>query len=136
MRFIRKVTAEEEGFRLEQCESSPCVHPRRNSVEPEPVGTVVLLPFRIAGYDKDCDGSLMARLENLDLKGRETGWNQKHIGLQGNGFVVTQEELKALGAHQSAHCHGLTCEGPASIPCECNCDGCKNARSSSDSRIH
>ena len=93
MRQVRKITASEEGFRLEQ--KGSFMVPRRDPVEPEPIGTVVLLPFKIAGYDKDCDGSLMARLDNITLEGKETGWSPKHIGLR-DGIVVTLDELKRL----------------------------------------
>ena len=101
MRKIREVTSEEENFRLEPMFSNSAIDARmvkRNSVEPEPIGTIVLLPFKIVGYDKDCDGSLMARLENIELDSfEETGWNESNIGLYPNdGFVVTKKELKDL----------------------------------------
>ncbi len=38
---------------------------RVDYVEPEPVGTIVLMPFRIVGYTKDYDGSALASLEPL-----------------------------------------------------------------------
>jgi hypothetical protein len=53
----------------------------RGPVEPVPVGTVVLMAFRITGYDRDCDGSAMARLENIDALGEATGWEEAHVGL-------------------------------------------------------
>jgi len=36
-----------------------------NYVEPEPVGTIVLMPFRITGYTQDYDGSALTSLEPL-----------------------------------------------------------------------
>ena len=69
---------------------------RRDPIEPEPVGTIVLLPFRVTGYDRDCDRSLMARLEGIDGDGIATGWNVNRVGIA-NGVVVTLDELKALG---------------------------------------
>lgn len=65
-------------------------------IGPEPVGTIVMLPFRVTGYDSDCDRSLMARLEGIDADGNATGWNVSRVGIA-NGVVVTLDELKALG---------------------------------------
>ena len=106
MRTIRELTRKEENFRLEKCPGNPFVHPRRDSVEPEPVGTIVLLPFRITGYDKDCDGSLMARLDNIDLTGDESGWSESRIGIHGQGFVVTLDELKKMSRESSGERNG------------------------------
>ncbi len=72
---------------------------RRDPVKVEPEGTIILLPFKIVGYDKDCDGSAMARLEAIDIDGRTTGWCPDCIGLYpDSGLVVTQDELNALTA--------------------------------------
>lgn len=46
MRPIREIAPEEAGFRLESV--GGLLEPRRNPVAPEPVGTVVLVPFRAA----------------------------------------------------------------------------------------
>ena len=95
MRPIREITAEEENFRIERYKDADFGFIKRDPVEPEPVGTVILLPFRIAGYDKDCDGSLMARMENLwlyDGKLEETGWDVSNIGMS-SGLVVAEDEL-------------------------------------------
>jgi hypothetical protein len=70
---------------------------RRDPVEPEPVGTIVLMAFRVTGYDKDCDGSLMARLEHIDRDGRTSGWEPTHIGLYPcTDLVVTAEEWRGM----------------------------------------
>jgi hypothetical protein len=58
--------------------------PRRDPVEPVPVGTYVAMVFRVTGYDQDCDGSLMARLENVDADGKSTGWEESAIGMYPN----------------------------------------------------
>lgn len=96
MRPIHKVTAEEENFRLEPIGTTPdgatAGLVRRDPVKPEPEGTIVLLPFRVTGYDRDCDRSLMVRLENIDFNGETTGWEVDSVGL-GDGFVITQEQL-------------------------------------------
>jgi len=86
MRPTRKVTAREENFRLEAGVVS------RDPVEPEPVGTIVLVPFRVTGYDPDCDGELMARLENINFRGEATGWEVDSVGID-DCLVATQEEL-------------------------------------------
>jgi hypothetical protein len=93
MRKIRKVSDEEAGFGTK--EVSPGVNViKQNPVEAEPVGTVVLLPFVITGYDPDCDGSLMARLKNINLDGQETGWEPSGLGLdEYRGFVTGVTEI-------------------------------------------
>ncbi len=97
MRPVREITAEEENFRIERRGNFEVI--KRDSIEPEPVGTIVLIPFRIEGYDRDCDGSLMARLAGIDCEGEETGWTPRSIGLYHNtDLVVTLTELKSLFA--------------------------------------
>ena len=73
MRRIRRVEDAEENARLVPIPGTQANLVMRDPVEPEPVGTVVLLPFRITGYDQDCDGSLMARLKNIKLDGEPSG---------------------------------------------------------------
>jgi len=73
VRRVRDIT-DEENFRLKPV--GPFQTIRRDFVEPEPVGTVLLLAFRITGYDKDCDGSALARLERVDEDCRTTGWTE------------------------------------------------------------
>jgi hypothetical protein len=73
---------------------TPFIVPRRESIEPVPVGTYVVMVFRVTGYDKDCDGSLMARLEQVDRNGEETGWEQTHIGLYPNTDLVVEHPSK------------------------------------------
>lgn len=55
-----------ENFRLANVNGFNVI--RRDPVETEPVGTLILVPMRVMGYDRDCDGSLMARLEMLDVE--------------------------------------------------------------------
>ena len=77
MRPVRKITAREENFRLEKSDQLRGAVIRRDSIEPEPSGTIILMPFRITGYDKDCDGSLMARLAAITIRmeGKQDGVN-------------------------------------------------------------
>ena len=57
------------------------------------------MAFRIEGYDRDCDGGLMARLEHIDQDGECTGWHPSRIGLGPNtALVATLEEWLALFA--------------------------------------
>ena len=98
MRPVREITAEEENFRIEPV-NGRIGFIKRNPVEPEPVGTIVLCAFRIVGYDQDCDGSLMARLDNIDFNDpkSETGWCSGHHGLYPESdLVITEDELKEL----------------------------------------
>ena len=70
---------------------------KRDPVEPEPIGTIVLMAFRITGYDKDCDGSLMARLEQIERDGSTTGWTPGNLGLYPScDLVVTMEEWQEM----------------------------------------
>ncbi len=78
------ITAEQENYRLVPFYDSPGVRgltPKRDPVEPVPIGTYVVKVFRVTGYDPDCDGSLMARLENVGADGEATGWEVAHLGL-------------------------------------------------------
>ena len=99
MRAVREVTSEEEHFRIEPLipGSTRFSTIRRDPVKPEPEGTIVLMAFRVTGYDPDCDGSLMARLERIDKDGERTGWEPNAIGLYPSAdLVVTADELRRL----------------------------------------
>lgn len=78
---VPEITAEQENFRTVPVPGMRAITVRRDPVEPVPVGTYVVKVFRVTGYDPDCDGSLMARLANVDRNGDETGWEAKHLGL-------------------------------------------------------
>jgi hypothetical protein len=95
MRQVREISSAEENFRMER--KGPFEVPRRDPVKPEPEGTIVLLAFRVTGYDRDCDGSLMARLEHIDRKGESSGWEPSAIGLYPESeLVVTQDEWQRM----------------------------------------
>lgn len=97
MRPVREITAAEENFRIEPVPGAAFASIKRDPVEPEPVGTIILTAFRVTGYDKDCDGSLVARMEQIDKAGGVTGWNVDRIGLSPETeLVVSQEELAGL----------------------------------------
>ena len=107
MRPVREVTAEEENFRTEPLfkpgdpEYSPEFHvfetTKRDFVKPEPEGTIVLMAFRVTGYDQDCDGSAMAQLQQIDRDGEETGWEPNQIGLfPTTDIVVSLDEWQAM----------------------------------------
>lgn len=99
LRPIPEITSEMENFRLEPIGAIPNgARIKRDPVEPVPVGTYVVKVFRVAGYDPDCDGSLMARLEAVDKDGRATGWQPDSIGLYPDTSLVVDDpnELWAL----------------------------------------
>lgn len=81
IRPVREITAEEENFRLESLEGTPASFVKRDAVEPEPVGTYIVMVFQITGYDQDCDGSLMMRANHVDKDGKNSGWEVSHLGL-------------------------------------------------------
>ena len=107
MRLVREITNEEENFRTERPDGFPFDVIRCDPVEAEPVGTIVLMPFRVVGFDPDCDRSLMARLEYLSLDdsaldgaGEDIDKEHHHLRNFGlyptTGFVVTVDELRAM----------------------------------------
>ena len=97
MRPVREITEKEEGARVEPFVGNNMVTIKRNFVKREPEGTIILLAFKVTGYDKDCDGSAMVRAEQIDSKGETTGWDIDHIGLYSHtALVVSSEELESL----------------------------------------
>lgn len=98
MRPAREITAEEENFRME--EFAPGMSSvKRDPIKPEPEGTIILKAFRITGYDQDCDGGLMAKLDCIDRYGEETGWSPDSLGINPETcLVINQEELASLFA--------------------------------------
>jgi hypothetical protein len=80
MKRIRQITAEEENFRLEPF-GPGALKVRRDGIPPVPVGAIVAKAFLITGYDRDVDGSLMARLAAIDSSGEATGWEVDRVGL-------------------------------------------------------
>ena len=96
MRPVRDIS-DLENFRTEPFLGSSLRVIKRDPIEPEPVGTIVLCAFRITGYDQDCDGSLLARLERIDTGGEATGSGINSASLYPDcALVVTTEELQAL----------------------------------------
>jgi hypothetical protein len=113
MRFPRDITAEEENFRIENA-GGRIGFIKRDPVEVEPVGTIMLWPMRVVGFDPDCDGSLMARWEVLSLDEIKAGLDEpdpvyagpgggRYAGIITNfgiypcsGFVVTEEEVREM----------------------------------------
>lgn len=99
MRPVREITAEENNFRtVELIPGNPCfMMSKRDPIEPEPIGTIIITAFKITGYDPDCDGSLMARLEHIDKKGETTGWVADAVSLYPETDIVcTIDEWKQL----------------------------------------
>ena len=76
---IKEITSDEENYRSVPI-GPGMVTSRKNSIEPVPVGTLVSIVFRVTGYDRDCDGTLMMRLEAIDMEGNITGWKPDHLG--------------------------------------------------------
>lgn len=87
IKLIQEISAAEENFRMEPFGPGMSMI-KRDPVEPVPVGTYVAMVFRVSGYDKDCDGSLMARLEHVNKDGDESGWTPTHLGLSHDSDVA------------------------------------------------
>jgi len=87
---------------------------KRDPVEAEPIGTLILMPMMVVGFDQDCDGSLMSRLEVLNLDDISEGIGEpdpvyaapgggRYAGIITNfgmypssGFIVTEQELREM----------------------------------------
>lgn len=97
MRVIPEISAELENFRMVQLQlNDPFAVIRRDSIEPVPIGTLIAKVFRVTGYDKDCDGSLMARLEEVDERGESTGYEVDQVGICGDIALDAPNELHIL----------------------------------------
>jgi len=98
MRDVRKITPDEEKCRLEPMGVPGMGMFKVDFVKPEPEGTLVIMLFRVTGYDRDCDGSAMARLERLGFGDMEpSGWEPTHLGLYpGCDIVVTEDDVREL----------------------------------------
>lgn len=100
LRPVPEITAEQENFRMEPLSpllSERVVTIRRDPIEPVPVGSYVVKVFRVVGYDPDCDGSLMARLANVDRDGEETGWEPSQLGLDPSLALVVDHPSELWG---------------------------------------
>jgi hypothetical protein len=78
VRRVPEITAEQQNARTVPSADSPGFSVstlKVDPVEPVPVGSLVARIFRVTGYDPDCDGSLMARLESINADGEPTGWH-------------------------------------------------------------
>jgi hypothetical protein len=80
-RRVPEISGEQENARIVPVPGLRASTLKRDPVEPVPVGTFVAMVFRVTGYDPDCDGSLMARLECVGADGVPTGWEPTHLGL-------------------------------------------------------
>lgn len=104
MRPVSEITAAEENFRTEPVPGAAFDVIKRDPVKPEPEGTIILCAFRITGYRPDCDGSLMAEIEQIDKDGNVTGWTENAIGLYpSTDIVATLDEWRALFGANAPH---------------------------------
>ena len=93
---MRPVNTVETNFRLEPA-GGFLTRVKHDFVPPEPVGSLILIPFRITGYDSDCDGSAMVRMENINNEGESSGWTVDSITIDGtSALVVSEEELELM----------------------------------------
>lgn len=109
LRPVREITAEEENFRIQPTfvvGQHTIGGIKRDGVEPEPVGTYVVMVFRVTGYDPDCDGSLMARLEQVDRHGQTTGWEPTHLGLYPDTDLVVDDPETLWRLSERSDNHG------------------------------
>ena len=100
MRPVRDVS-KEENYRV-QVIGPGMTETVREPVEPEPVETLVFLPFRITGYDTQRDGTCTARLEHVSVEGDSMGGEVNGIALRPNSaLVVSDDDIKQLFANQN-----------------------------------
>src|ERR1700677_3778164 len=102
IRRVPEIDRSRENARLEPLAAGASMF-KVDPVEPVPVGTLVARIFRVTGYDQDCDGSLMARLESIGADGEATGWHPTHLGLYPDcAWVIdTPDELDKAAAASS-----------------------------------
>lgn len=90
--MLRRLPKVDENVRLEpvgrNVEGNTIARVKRDFVPPLPVGSYIVTVFRVAGYTPDCDGSAMARLENVGFDGEPTGWVGENIGLYEDCVLV------------------------------------------------
>ena len=90
MRPVRDVS-KEENYRVQ------VIGPGMTETVREPVGTLLLLPFRVVGYDTQGDGSCTARLEHINTDGSATGGQASGMALRPtSALVVAEEEIPGL----------------------------------------
>ncbi len=95
MRPVRDVS-KEENYRV-QVIGPGMTETVREPVEPEPAGTLVLLPFRVVGYDTQGDGTCTARMEHINTDGSTTGGQANGIPLRPtSALVVAEAEISGL----------------------------------------
>jgi hypothetical protein len=91
---MKRIPEIDDNARIVPLASGPgfdAVTIKRDPVEPVPVGTYVVMVFRVTGYDQDCDGSLMARLAQVDRHGEESGWEPTQIGLYPDSDLIVDD---------------------------------------------
>ena len=92
MRPINSVLAERENFRI----MGPGLI-TRDTVKPEPEGTIVLIPFVIKEYVPNRHGSLMVHLIGINKDFVNTGWDETNVGLYNSSILVIEpDEFKEL----------------------------------------
>jgi len=120
MRFVKEITAEEENFRTEsmgikvpgpvregaegygsqvrEMIDAPMCMIKRDFVKPEEEGTIILMAFAVVDYEKDCDGSALAKLKHIGWDGDPSGLTIDGVGLyHGHDIVISREELEEIG---------------------------------------
>lgn len=101
MRPVRDVS-KEENYRV-QVIGPGMTETVREPVEPEPVGSLVLLPFRVVGYDTQDDGTCTARLEHINTDGSATGGQASGIALRpASALVLAEGEIDSLFESEEA----------------------------------
>lgn len=111
MRRAREITSKEKNYRLVKF-APGCSMFKCDPIKPELIGTIVLKAFRIIGYRPDCDGSLMAELENIDMDLENTGWVENAVGLSSRDtLVITKQEFKEM-ANQTLKATGKKTPSP------------------------
>lgn len=84
--MARRIEEKDDNFRVVNNGGIGVI--RRDFVPPVPVGSCIVKVFRVTGYSRDCDGSAMARLANVDFQGQETGWVADSLGLYPDSTLV------------------------------------------------
>jgi len=90
--MLRTLKKPDENHRYRQIgtaqDGGAIVTSQRDFVHPVPVGGHVVMIFRVTGYDPDCDGSALARLEHVNTKGETSGMTLDCMGLWDGDLIV------------------------------------------------
>ncbi len=86
---VRRVPDVDERMWLEHRDGGYAVV-RREFVAPVPVGILIARIFRVTGWGRDCDGSALAELAEVDVDGQATGWEPFGVSVSSRSSWIVE----------------------------------------------